>query len=311
MTAGPGQDAAPARDDGGLRLRRGDLAMLTKARLSLMVVVTTAAGFLLAQKGPLDGWRLVHTIFGTLLAAFGSAVFNQLMEMEADARMKRTAGRPLPARRMPSAAAFLLGMFFCGWGIIHLDRMVNTEAAALAAATIGVYIFIYTPLKVRSSLNTLVGGVSGALPPLIGWAGAFGPAAEFRWHLLVEQEALFLFSLLFLWQMPHFLAINWMYRDEYAGAGFVMWSNGDHDGRRTGRLALAFSVWLLPLALWPWAAGFAGGAFAVAGLLMGGGILALAWRFWRLRTRRAARTLFLATLLYLPLMLGALLVTAR
>lgn len=285
--------------------------VLTKARLSLLVVVTTFAGFWLGKGAALQWMLLLNTLFGTLLAALGAAVFNQLIEIDADARMKRTAGRPLPARRMPAAAAFVCGMILCGWGLIHLDRTVNSEAAALAALTIGIYIFIYTPLKQRSSLNTLVGAISGALPPLIGWVAAAGPAERFRGELLLQPQAAFLFALLFLWQMPHFLAINWMYREEYARAGFVMWSNTDEDGRRTAALSLLFSALLVPLALHPVLAEFAGFSFAAAGLILGLWLCWMSWRFWRERTRAAARKLFFATLLYLPLMLAALLLARR
>ena len=253
--------AAPLDRDGGageLRWQRGDLMTLTKARLSLLVVLTTLAGFCLGRGGSFDVWRLGHTLFGTLLCAFGAAIFNQLMEVDADARMHRTAGRPLPARRIPPAAAFALGMICSAWGMVHLNATVNIEAAAVAAATLFVYIFVYTPLKRRSSVNTLVGAVAGALPPLIGWVAAAGPQITgFRWGLFTAPQAMFLFALLFLWQMPHFLAINWMYRDEYRRGGFIMWSNDDDSGSKTSALALAFAVLLLPVGALPVATGFA------------------------------------------------------
>ncbi|MGY8690544.1 MAG: protoheme IX farnesyltransferase, partial [Verrucomicrobiales bacterium] len=193
---------------------------LTKARLSALVVVTTLFGYLLGSRGGnFDGWLLLHTLIGTTLCAFAAAAYNQIMEMEADAKMERTADRPLPSRRMSPEFAFVLGWILAAIGIVHLLMRVNLPAASLAAATIAVYIFIYTPLKTRSTTNTLVGAVSGALPPLIGWAAA-GKA-------LYTPEAVFLFGLLFFWQLPHFLAINWMYRDQYVKGGFVMWSNDD------------------------------------------------------------------------------------
>jgi len=295
---------------------REDVMALTKARLSGLVVMTTLAGYWLGvERGGLaDGWRLVHTVFGTALCAFGSAVFNQLIEIEHDARMARTAGRPLPARRIPAAAAFLIGLVLSGWGVVHLVAKVNVESAALAAATLVTYLFIYTPLKQRSSTNTLVGAVSGALPPVIGWAAAAGPdpaALAFRWEWLHRSEAWWLFALLFFWQLPHFLAINWMYRDEYRRAGFVMWSNDDDSGALTSALALGFTLALLPIALWPVVSGFASWPAGVGLLALTGWLLRLARVFRRDRTRPSARRLFFATLAYLPLALILVLAVSR
>jgi protoheme IX farnesyltransferase len=300
---------------------RQDLMTLTKARLSTLVVVTTFAGYWLhhilsPQPGDLP-WRLIHTILGTTLTAFGAAVFNQLMEMDADARMKRTAGRPLPARRLPPAAAFGIGWVLCGLGIIHLGVKVNVEAALLAGLTLIVYLFIYTPMKRTSPLNTLVGAVSGALPPVIGWAATPG-GKEFtnfsrdllRPELFFRAEPLFLFSLLFLWQLPHFLAINWMYRDEYIRGGFKMWCNTDESGSATARRTIGWCVLMLPLAVWPPLAGFTSWIFSIPALLLGGWLLWLSIQFLKNPERARARKLFFATLLYLPAMLAALLLCA-
>jgi protoheme IX farnesyltransferase len=289
---------------------------LTKARLSGLVVVTTLAGYWLGtdRGGDFDGWRLAHTLLGTTLCAFGSAVFNQLIEIEPDARMARTADRPLPGRRIPATAAFMIGVVLSGWGVVHLVNMVNVEAAALAAATLVTYLFIYTPLKQRSTTNTLVGAVSGALPPVIGWAAAAGPeptALGFRWEWLNRAESWWLFALLFFWQLPHFLAINWMYRDDYRRAGFVMWSNDDESGALTSLLALIFSLCLVPVAVAPAVAGFAGWWVAVAGGVLTGWLLWLAVKFRRDRTRPSARRLFFATLAYLPIALIVVLAGSR
>ncbi|HYF36970.1 MAG TPA: protoheme IX farnesyltransferase, partial [Prosthecobacter sp.] len=232
----------------------GDLMVLTKFRLSALVIVTTFVGFWLRKGSHLDGWLLLHTLLGSTLAAFGAAVFNQLMEIEPDSRMARTADRPLPSGRISPSAAFGMGWLLSAWALIHLVHRVNIEAAALTALTLAVYLFIYTPLKQQSAVNTLVGAVSGALPPLIGWAGAAGPPAggpAFRWSLLVEPGALYLFALLFLWQLPHFLAINWMYRDEYRRGGFVMLANEDEAGARTSKHALGYSIATLLLMIYP------------------------------------------------------------
>lgn len=295
-----------------VRSIREDLVVLTKARLSFLVVVTTFVGFWIGSTGGIDWSRLLHTIFGTSLAAFGAAVFNQLMEIDADARMRRTRERPLPARRMPPALAFGIGWILCAVALIHLGRFVNLEAAALAAATIGTYIFVYTPMKTRSSLNTLVGAVSGALPPVIGWVAAAGTDAGdgrvFRPELLVQPGAVFLFGLLFFWQLPHFLAINWMYRGEYIEGGFRMWSNNDESGRLTSRLAVFFSICLGVTMLIPVASGRAGLAFLGVATLLTGAMVVLAARFVRRPEREAARTLFFYTLIYLPLVLAAVMV---
>ncbi len=301
---------------------RGDFMTLTKARLSALVVVTTFAGYWLHVRlhdwPDALPWRLIHTIIGTTLTAFGAAVFNQLMEMDADARMKRTADRPLPARRLPPAAAFGIGWVLSAFGIIHLGVKVNVESAALAGLTLLVYLFVYTPMKRRSPLNTLVGAVSGAIPPVIGWAAVPGgkELTNFsrdliRPELLVSTEALFLFSLLFLWQLPHFLAINWMYRDEYIRGGFKMWCNTDTTGRATARRALGWCLLMLPLAIWPPLAGFTSWTFAAPALLLGGWLTWLSLQFLKNPERPRARKLFFATLLYLPAMLTALLLCAK
>ncbi|CAN5197980.1 heme o synthase [soil metagenome] len=292
---------------------RGDLMALTKARLSFLVVVTTAVGFVLASRGAdLDWWRLFHTLLGTSMAAFGSSVFNQLMEIDADARMERTRERPLPGRRMAPGLAFGIGWLLSAFALIHLSRLVNVGAALLTALTLAVDIFVYTPLKQRSSSNTLVGAVAGAIPPVIGWVAAAGPTPDgrfFRGELLAEPGAAFLFLLLFFWQLPHFVAINWMYRDQYINGGFVMWSNDDATGRRTATLAIAFSLGLSATMLLPYLRGAAGLPFLATSLAFSLAMVALAARFFKTRDRQSARTLFFYTLAYLPILLLITLLT--
>ncbi|MEO0416873.1 MAG: heme o synthase, partial [Verrucomicrobiota bacterium] len=272
-----------------------DLMDLTKARLSVLVVFTALFGYLVAVKGTgLFSWgTLFHLGIGTVLAAFGAAVFNQLMEADADAKMERTADRPLPGNRMPKAAAFLVGFLLSAFGVIHLGMMVNSVAAAFGAGTLLVYLFIYTPLKRRSSINTILGGVSGALPPLIGWAGGDGP--------LWSMGALFLFAFLFLWQMPHFAAINWMYRHDYQKCGFKMWSNGDESGRKTASIALFFSILLAGLGFLLWLGACSHIWAAAVVFLLGCVAIWLSLKFLRSGERGAARTLFFYTLMYLPI----------
>lgn len=291
-------------EDPGLRK---DLAVLTKVRLNVFVLITTFFGYLLATRsGGFDGWILLHTMIGTAAAAFGSAAFNQLMEVDLDARMKRTANRPLPARRMDPLFAFGVGWVLSAAGIIHLAVKVDQIPAWLTAATVAIYVFVYTPLKRSSSTNTLVGAIPGAIPPVIGWTAAGAP---------LDAGAGFLFALLFLWQLPHFVAINWLCREEYEAAGYVMWSNGDVSGRRSGLLAATFALGLAMLPLWPWWSGFTPGVLGHVAMA-GGVVLALvmaglAGRFMRDGERKSFRRLFLFTLLYLPLELGLLAIAWR
>jgi protoheme IX farnesyltransferase len=278
---------------------REDLAVLMKVRLNFFVLITTFFGFLLASLGgPFEWMKLCHTILGAAAAAFGSAAFNQLMEIELDARMKRTADRPLPSRRMDPIVAFGIGWVLCAIGIIHLAVQIGNLAAYLTAATIAIYVFVYTPLKRVSSANTLVGAIPGAIPPVIGWVGAGG-------HL--GWEAWFLFGLLFLWQLPHFIAINWLCRDEYESVGYRMWSNGDLTGRKSGALSALFALVLAVWSLIPALLGFANLVWTLAGPLLALVMMALALTFSRDGQRASARRLFLYTLLYLP---AALLVLA-
>lgn len=280
---------------------RADLMALTKARLSFLVLVTTFFGFWLASSGKDIEWMLlIHTLIGTALTAAASSVFNQIMEMDIDARMARTADRPLPARRLAPSVAFGIGWGLAALGIVHLGVKVNALAAMLAALTLLIYVFVYTPMKQASSLNTLVGAVAGAIPPVIGWAAAGGGFGI---------EALFLFGVLFFWQLPHFLAINWMYRDQYRDAGFVMWANRDEQGTLTAVLSLVFSICTTAWMALPYLSGFGNPVSLVGGTILGGAMIVLAVRYGKTRTREDARRLFFYTLIYLPLVLGLLALT--
>ena len=274
---------------------RQDLAVLMKVRLNFFVLVTTFFGFLLYSRGhEMDWMRLLHTILGTAAAAFGSSAFNQLMEVDLDARMKRTADRPLPSRRMDPLVAFGIGWVLSAIGIIHLAVQVGHLAAYLAAATVAIYVFVYTPMKRVSSVNTLIGAVPGAIPPMIGWVGAGGA---------MGVEAWFLFGLLFFWQLPHFIAINWLCREEYESVGYRMWSNGDLTGRKSGLLSAMFAMALAVFSLLPAFVGFANLLWTIMGPLLALVMVGLAFRFSRDGERTSARRLFLFTLLYLPVSL--------
>ncbi len=279
---------------------RQDLAVLMKVRLNIFVLITTLFGFLLYSRGGEIQWmKLVHTLLGTAAAAFGSAAFNQLMEVDLDARMKRTENRPLPARRMDPLFAFGVGWVLSAIGIIHLAAQVNHLTAYLAAATVAIYVFVYTPLKRVGSVNTLVGAIPGAIPPVMGWVGAGG---NFGW------EAWFLFGILFFWQLPHFIAINWLCREEYESVGYKMWSNGDLTGRKSGLLSAMFALSLAVFSLLPAFFGFANLLWTIIGPLLALMMMGLALKFSRDGQRTSARRLFFFTLLYLPVALVVLLV---
>lgn len=285
---------------------REDFMVLTKIRLNTFVLVTTLFGFILGTMSMGTSWTgdhfwmLFHTILGTGAAAFGSAAFNQLMEIEQDLTMRRTANRPLPSKRMNVITAFVIGWTLSAFGVIHLSAKVGPWSAYLAAITIATYVFVYTPMKRKSTTNTLVGAIPGAIPPVIGWVAAGG-----GWN---DGEAWYLFALLFLWQLPHFVAINWLCREEYEDAGYAMWSNGDVSGKKTARLAFGFSACLAllaPLGSLPWV-GYASWVWGVGGFLAGAYMCWLSVKFSKQGTRESSRGLFLFTLLYLPLALGLL-----
>ncbi len=281
-----------------------DLGVLMKVRLNFFVLVTTFFGYLLARKGmPMEWAILFHTIIGTAAAAFGSAAFNQLMEIDLDLLMKRTADRPLPARRMSPVTAFAVGWLLSAVGIIHLAVMVNAQAAYLTAATVAIYVFVYTPMKRMSSMNTLVGAIPGAIPPMIGWVGGGGA--------IFAPEAWFLFGILFFWQLPHFVAINWLCRAEYEEAGYKMWSNGDLSGKKSGVLCAMFSLVLAVFSLLPGIWGFANVLWLVGGPIFGLAIMALSFRFIMDGDRKSCRVLFFSTLIYLPVALSLLLIAWR
>lgn len=280
----------------------GDVMTLVKARLSLLVLITTLVGFLLGWQGPLDWALLAATLTGTALCAGGAAALNQWWERDLDALMKRTRARPLPAQRMQPLDALLFGMFFSVTGIAILGFFTNPRAAFLAFATIAIYLLVYTPMKRRSSLNTLVGAVPGALPPLIGWVAARG---------YYDLEGCLLFAVLWFWQMPHFLAIAWMYREDYANAGCVMITGHDPEGDITSRQALLYSLCLLIVTLLPGLIGFNSPLYFFAALVLGTVFCGFAMDFVFHRDRSSARRLFFCSILYLPLLLGVLVATTR
>lgn len=278
----------------------GDLAELVKARLTLLVLLTTAVGFYLGSESPINYVTLLHVFFGTAAAAAGASALNQWWERTADALMRRTRTRPIPAGRMLPLQALVLGIVLSVFGVAYLAIVCNTLSAALTAITVAIYIFAYTPLKRASTANTAVGAVPGAIPPMIGWAAARGNIDAGAWAL---------FAIVFLWQLPHFFAIAWMYREDYSRAGFRMISSDDRNGARSASQSVFFCILLLVIAGLPAFLGIASFVYLAIELLLGGLFIAVAMRFLRLRTASTARLLFLASIIYLPLLLGALVLT--
>ena len=277
-----------------------DFAELVKARLTLLVLLTTAVGFFLGAQPPINYVALFHVVFGTAAAAAGAAALNQWWERRLDAVMHRTRTRPVPAGRMRPVEAFVLGNALSLFGVGYLVVFCNTLSAVLAAVTIIIYIFGYTPLKRITTANTLVGAVPGALPPVIGWAAARGT---------IEAGAWSLFAILILWQLPHFFAIAWMYRDDYARAGFRMISTDDRTGERSASQSVFFCILLLVVAGLPAFLGITTLVYLVIELALGGLFIIVAMRFLKTRTPADARLLFLISIVYLPLLLGALVLT--
>lgn len=278
----------------------GDYAELVKARLTLLVLLTTAVGYYMGAGHPIDYAGLFHVVFGTAWAAAGAAALNQWWERKADAVMERTKMRPVPGGRMRPIEALIVGSVLSLFGIVYLAVACRALSAFLAAVTVLIYIFAYTPLKRVSNFNTLAGAVPGALPPLIGWTASRGTIDAGAWSL---------FAILFFWQLPHFFAIAWMYREDYARAGFQMISNDDQGGERSASQSVFFSILLLVIAGLPAFIGMTSQVYLAVELLLGGAFIVVAMRFLRLRTPGAARLLFVTSIIYLPLLLSALVLT--
>ena len=283
------------------RSRAGDFLTLAKPGLNSLVVATTLGGYYMAAGRDGSLGTMLATGAGTALVAGGSAAFNQLLERDADGRMHRTRNRPLPDGRLQLSEATLFGSVLSIAGLMVLAMGANLTAAAVALATLLTYAVVYTPLKSRTAFSTVVGAIPGGLPPVIGWAAGGGS---------IGLAALALFVIGFCWQLPHFLAIAWIYREDYARAGFPMLPVLEPDGRSTARQAVAYSAALVPASLAPAALGLAGMLYAIGALLLGVFFLALAVRFSVARTVPNARTLFFGSLLYLPA-LWALMIANR
>jgi protoheme IX farnesyltransferase len=293
-TPGTGpDDAPPAR---AARHKGLDLWSLTKPRLNLLALFTTWGGVYLARPG-VPTITLLHTLIGTALVAGGAAALNQVWERDTDKLMRRTRLRPLPDGRLAVAESAAFGVSLSIIGLAELALRVNLASATVAALTLLSYVVVYTPLKTRTSLATLIGAVPGALPPVIGWAAATGE---------VPLQAWVLFGIVFFWQMPHFLAIAWLYRDEYREAGIPLLPTIETDGRRTGQQALIYAAALWPVSLMPMFVGLVDLPYSVVATALGFFFIWLSLEFARERSTRTARRLFLYSIIYLPLLWGAL-----
>ena len=268
---------------------------LFKLRLTTLVLLTTLVGFYVGTVGSIQYWLMAHTIIATAFLACGAAALNQLWERDHDAKMRRTETRPLPSGRLQPDTVLVIGAAMSMAGLIYMAAAVNLLASFLGGLTLATYLFIYTPLKRVTWLNTAVGAIPGALPPLIGWTAARNE---------LGTEAIALFAILFFWQIPHFLAIAWIYRDEYAKAGFVMLPNVDPNGFRTSRQAVSHTFGLMLVSMWPVVFGLTGIVYLVGAFLLGAVFLVAALRFSRRLSLPTARQLFFASILYLPLLLG-------
>jgi protoheme IX farnesyltransferase len=270
---------------------------LIKARLTVLVVLTTLVGFYVGSEGSTDFLLMMHAVLGTALVASGAAALNQLIEREHDAKMRRTRTRPLPSGRMQPATVMVLGGTLSCAGLLYLALAVNLLTTVIGAISLLSYLFIYTPLKRVTWLNTAVGAIPGAMPPLMGWTAARGELSTGGWVL---------FAILVFWQLPHFLAIAWIYRDEYARAGFKMLPVVDPEGHRTGRYAVSHTLGLLPVSLFPFLLNLTGPFYLACALVLGFGFLWCAIQFARHLTAAHARQLFFVSILYLPLLLSTM-----
>ncbi|MBI1872901.1 MAG: protoheme IX farnesyltransferase [Acidobacteria bacterium] len=277
--------------------RIADYVALTKPRMNLLIVATSVAGFYLGTEGSIDFSGMAATALGTALVAGGAGAFNQLFERDTDGLMRRTHKRPLPDGRLQPTEAAWFAATISVLGLLQLAVGNNIGAAVVALATLLFYTVIYTPLKMRSWTATLVGAVPGALPPVIGWTAAHGS---------ISEGAVALFAIVFCWQIPHFFAIAWMYREEYARAGFPFLPIIEPEGHRTARQVVGFTVALIAVSLTPLLIGLAGWGYGAAAAGLGAISMVEAVRFSRQRTHAAARRLFLWSLIYLPLIWAAM-----
>lgn len=270
---------------------------LTKPRITWLILMSTAVGYFfgLDRSAPLNWSLLLHTFFGTGLIASGTAALNQWWERDSDALMRRTASRPLPKGLLTPQRALWFGIALAAAGAVELALGVNWLSAALGALTLAAYLFVYTPMKSRTHLSTVVGAIPGAMPPLMGYAAASG---------ILNREAWILFVILFVWQFPHFLAIAWMYRDDYARAGIRMLPVVEPDGGSTSRQIVLYAATLIPISVFPVLIGMSGLVYLIGAVLLGAWFLYTGVRVAFDRTNERARRVLLASVIYLPAIYG-------
>lgn len=272
-----------------------DYIALTKPRITWLILMSTAVGFVFGIDGQLNGWLLAHTMLGTGLIASGTAALNQWYEREADAKMRRTMARPIPAGLISAPRALWFGIAVAAAGFFELVLAVNLLTGLLGLLTLAAYLFIYTPLKQRTHLSTVFGALPGAMPPMIGFAAARGS---------LGPEAWILFLILFLWQFPHFLAIAWMYREDYARAGIRMLPVVEPEGHSTARQMVLYSLTLIPASLLPGLTGMSGKIYVAGAIVLGLVFLYAGVRVFFDRSILRARRVLLASVIYLPLIYG-------
>ena len=276
-----------------------DYAELTKPRITALILMSTLVGFYLGSAAELNFSLLLHTLLGTAFVASGTAALNQFWERDDDGKMLRTKDRPLPARRMQPWKALCFGVVLSAVGVLYLYATANLLTSLLAALTLVTYLFLYTPLKKRTPLCTLVGAFPGAIPPLIGWVAARGD---------ITLAAGILYLILFLWQFPHFLSIAWLYREDYERGGIRMLPVLEPHGKQTGRQILLYCAALLPVSLLPSLLGVTGWVYLCGALILGVGFLHYGARAAMARTKIQARRLLQASVIYLPLVYGLMMI---
>jgi len=275
---------------------------LTKIKLSLLVVMSTAVAFVMASELGIDWMAFLWTVIGTTLSAAAAATWNQLFEHKRDAKMSRTKDRPIPSGRISILHAFVVGVLLTYGGLFVLAFGANPAAAGVSLLTILTYVFVYTPLKPRTSFNTFIGAIVGAFPPLLGWVAAVGSLSGAAWIFG---------GILFLWQIPHFMALAWKYKDEYEHGGFIMLPSLDPSGDLTGRVSILTALCLVPLCLLFTLEGVASTVFAVVGSMLSLWYTYVAFRFWRNPSNGTAVKMFLTSIMYLPLLFVLMLLTRQ
>lgn len=286
----------------GLKEKLAAFLELTKPRIAFMLVLTSAAGFYLGSKGSFDFLLFINSMIGIVLLAFGVATLNQFIERRTDALMERTAKRPIPTNKVSPAEALIFGLILTVSAEIYLAFLVNTLTAILGLVVIVGYVLLYTPLKTKTSVSTAIGAIPGAMPPLMGWTSSANEITLGAWVL---------FALLFLWQFPHFLAIAWMYKDQYEKAGILMLPVVEKKGTITATQIVTFTLMLLPISVAPYFMGFAGMIYLVGASVLGLWFLISSIQTARAKSVEQARKLLLVSVLYLPVIFALMVFNNR